>query len=68
MLISVKLIKEHVTIVQFLYILYYSKKNQKKTNKLEVTFFDGNIYLYKETRSFDEFYVKETSSNASHFL
>ena len=68
MLISVKLIKEHVTIVQFLYILYYSKKKQKKTNKLEVTFFDGNIYLYKETRSFDEFYVKETSSNASHFL
>ena len=35
---------------------------------LEITFFDGNIYLYKETRSFNEFLVKETSSNISHFL
>ena len=35
---------------------------------LEVTFFDGNIYLYKETSSFDEFEVKETSANVSHFL
>ena len=26
-----------------------------KKKELEVTFFDGNIYLYKETRSFDEF-------------
>ena len=52
MLISVKLIKKHVTIVQFLYILYESKKKKKE---LEVTFFVGNIYLYKETRSFDEF-------------
>ena len=53
MLISVKLIKKHVTIVQFLYILYYSEKKKKK--EFEVTFFDANIYLYKETRSFDEF-------------
>ena len=51
MLISVKLIKKYVTIVQFLYILYESKKKKE----LEVTFFDGNIYFYKETRSFDEF-------------
>ena len=32
---------------------------KKKKKELEVTFFDGNIYLYKETRSFvscfDEF-------------
>ena len=33
MLISVKLIKKHVTIVQFLYILYYSKKKKKKNSK-----------------------------------
>ena len=26
-----------------------------KKKELEVTFFDGNIYLYKETRSFGEF-------------
>ena len=26
-----------------------------KKKELEVTFFYGNIYLYKETRSFDEF-------------
>ena len=52
MLISVDLIKKkHVTIVQFLYTLYDSKKKKE----LKVTFFDGNIYLYKETRSFDEF-------------
>ena len=63
-LISVKLIKKHVTIVQFLYILYDSKKKKE----LEVTFFDDNIHLYKESRSFDEFEVKETSSNVSHFL
>ena len=25
---------------------------KKKKKELEVTFFDGNIYLYKETRSF----------------
>ena len=36
--------------------------------ELEITFFDDNIYLYKESRSFDEFEVKETSSNVSHFL
>ena len=35
---------------------------------LEVTFFNGKIYLYKGTRSFDKFWVKETSSNVSHFL
>ena len=49
MLISVKLVKKHVTIIQFLYILYDNKKKE-----LEVTFFDGNMYLYKETKSFDE--------------
>ena len=27
----------------------------KKKKELEVTSLDGNIYLYKETRSFDEF-------------
>ena len=26
-----------------------------KKKALEVTFSDGNIYLYKETRSFDKF-------------
>ena len=26
----------------------------QKKKELEVTSFDGNIYLYKETRSFDE--------------
>ena len=51
MLIRFKRMKNHVTIVQFLYILYDSKKKKE----LEVTFIDGNIYLYKETRSFDEF-------------
>ena len=38
MLISVKLIKKHVTIVQFLYILYYSEKKNSKSHFLTQTF------------------------------
>ena len=30
-------------------------KEKRKKKELEVIFFDGNIYLYKEIRSFDEF-------------
>ena len=45
MLISVKLIKEHVTIVQFLYILYYSKK--KQTNSKSHFLTETSIFTKK---------------------
>ena len=55
MLISTKLIKKTCKTCNNSYISYMIAKKKRKKKELEVTFFDGNIYLYNETRSFDEF-------------